>query len=464
MKRTIFNKIALATLCVAGSLPVASCDDDFDGYKEYWSNYTPPEPETEEPAPRFIWVDSSANFPEFANSKDNIRRDLQKAKDCGFTDIVCEVRPTSGDVLFNTSNANVKPLTSVYAWIDGVYQPVTRTATWDYLDAFVEIGHELGLRVHAAINTFTGGHNGEGLLYRDSSKRDWATTYSTGSGLINVMDQSGVNTKFFNPANPEVQDFLCDILRDLAKYDIDGIILDRGRFDDLKSDFSDISKAGFEEFIGIKGIKLPDDVLDPGATSLPSNYKTYTTRWLEYRAKVIHDFVEKARDAVKEVNPDMPFGVYVGAWYSTYYTVGVNWASPKYDASKNYAWASTGYKRYGYADLCDIILLGAYSNPTSISGTTEWTCQGFCSQGYSKIMGDCPLVAGGPDVDWLYSEYGQDVVLNGITESVEKCIDACDGYFLFDMVHLRMDPEKWDAAKTGIDNYLKRFEADETTE
>lgn len=460
MKSTVFNKIALAALCVAGVMPVASCDDDFDGYKEYWGDYTPPQDDTKETAPRFIWIDSSANFPEFADSKENIRRDLQKAKDCGFTDIICEVRATSGDVLFQTSNPNVKPLTSVKAWVNGVHQTVTRTATWDYLQAFVEIGHDLGLKVHAAINTFTGGNGDNGLLFRDPSKKSWATTYSTGSGLINVMDLPGVSTKFFNPANPEVQDFLCDLLKDLAKYDIDGIVLDRGRFDDLKSDFSDISKAGFEEFLGIKGIKLPDDVLDPGAEALPSNYKTYTTRWLEYRAKVIHDFMEKASAAVKEVNPKIAFGVYVGAWYGSYYTVGVNWASPKYDPSKRYAWASKGYKRYGYADHMDMIILGAYSSPTAIAGSTEWTCQGFCSEGYSKIMGDCPLVAGGPDVDWLYSEYGKEVVLNGITQSVELCIDACDGYFLFDMVHLRMDPEKWDAAKAGIDGYLERFETD----
>ena len=37
----------------------------------------------------------------------------------------------------------------------------------------------------------------------------------------------------------------------------------------------------------------------------------------------------KARKAVKKVNPDLKFGVYVGGWYSSYYDVGVNWASPR---------------------------------------------------------------------------------------------------------------------------------------
>lgn len=51
-------------------------------------------------------------------------------------------------------------------------------------------------------------------------------------------------------------------------------------------------------------------------------------QWLEFRAKVIHDFMEKARAAVKSVNPSVKFGVYVGGWYASYYDVGVNWASP----------------------------------------------------------------------------------------------------------------------------------------
>lgn len=52
--------------------------------------------------PRYIWIDAAANFPDFANSKENIARDLTLAKNAGFTDVVVDVRPTSGDVLFKT--------------------------------------------------------------------------------------------------------------------------------------------------------------------------------------------------------------------------------------------------------------------------------------------------------------------------------------------------------------------------
>ena len=47
----------------------------------------------------------------------------------------------------------------------------------------------------------------------------------------------------------EVQTFLCDLLKDLAGYDLDGIFLDRGRFPNLQADFSEESRKQFEEYM-----------------------------------------------------------------------------------------------------------------------------------------------------------------------------------------------------------------------
>ncbi|WP_309600936.1 family 10 glycosylhydrolase [Bacteroides sp. BFG-637] len=180
--------------------------------------------------PRYIWIDAAANFPDFANSKENIIRDLNLAKDAGFTDIVVDVRPTTGDVLFKTNVAD--PVKYLYAWISGRYTQVQRTAEWDYLQVFIDEGHKLGLKVHAAINTMVGGNttnNGTGVMYRDASKAEWATQMNTASGIVSVM-HTNESIKFFNPVREEVQQYVCDILKDLAQYNIDGIILDRGRF------------------------------------------------------------------------------------------------------------------------------------------------------------------------------------------------------------------------------------------
>lgn len=99
--RTFISNVLLA-VCVV--MMATACGSNSSGNDDP----TPkPNPDTEtKPTviakPRYIWVDAAANFIEFGNSKENIARDLKKAKDAGFTDVVVDVRPTTGDVLFKT--------------------------------------------------------------------------------------------------------------------------------------------------------------------------------------------------------------------------------------------------------------------------------------------------------------------------------------------------------------------------
>ena len=207
---------------------------------------------------------------------------------------------------------------------------------------------------------------------------------------------------------------------------------------------------------GIKIQNYPDDILAPGASSLPATYPKYMTKWLEFRAKVIYDFMQKARTAVKEVNSKIKFGVYVGGWYSSYYDVGVNWAAATYDTSRYYKWATGKYMNYGYAACMDQILIGAYASPLKVHGTTEWTMEGFCSLAKDKIKGECPIVAGGPDVgNWdTNNQATQEQENQAIVQSVKACMDVCDGYFLFDMIHLKKAGQ-WQYAKEGIKLAMK---------
>jgi uncharacterized lipoprotein YddW (UPF0748 family) len=438
-------------------LTIISCKGSDNTIPEWkWEDDKPEKPAEK---PRFIWIDAAANFPDFANNKDNILRDLTLAKNTGFTDIVVDVRPVSGDVLFTTNV--VDQVKWLGAWLPTGYSKVERTATWDYLQAFIDAGHSLGLKVHAGINTFTGANvtslGGSGVLIRDASKSEWATQLLTASGIASCLDANGTSAKFFNPVHDEVQNYLCNLLEDLAAYkDLDGIILDRCRFDEIQSDFSDYSRRKFEAYLGYTLQNFPNDVMTPNIKtgSLPQTLPIYFKQWLEFRVKVIHDFMEKARNRVKAKNPNISFGVYVGGWYSTYYGVGVNWASPKYNTAGAYAsWATSKYQNYGYADLMDVILIGAYASPTQIYGTYEWSVQGFCTLAKDKIKGDAPVI-GGPDVgngEWATASSA--VVNQAITQSVDAAINACDGYFLFDMIHLK-NKNQWQYVKAGIDKAI----------
>ncbi|MDI9605405.1 MAG: alpha amylase family protein [Bacteroidota bacterium] len=452
----VLFRVLFPTLLLVVSLPLwLACGED---HQEPEYEFPDPPKENKE-KPRYIWIDAAANFQDFANSRENIARDLSLVKDVGFTDIVVDVRPTSGDILFSSSVSGAEQVKWLGAWVDGVYSKVERTATWDYLQAFIDEGHRLGLKVHAGFNTMVGGHSSglgsSGILYRDPSKKEWATYENLSTGIVNTMDRGG-GTKFFNPANDKVQAYLCGLLKDLARYNLDGIVLDRGRFDGIQSDFSNLTREKFEAYLGnIKLANFPEEVLPPGATMQQvmnmSAYPTHFTKWLEFRAKTMYDFMSKARDAVKSVNADIKFGVYVGGWYSTYYEVGVNWASPKYNTSHSYRWATPKYMEYGYAELMDQILIGAYASPLKVYGSTEWTMQGFCKLAKEKIRNSCPLVVGGPDVgNWdPDNKATQQQENQAIVNSVKACMDECDGYFLFDMIHLKL-ANQWQYVKEGI--------------
>ena len=408
--------------------------------------------------PRYMWIDASANFPTFADSKDNIRRDLLRAGKAGITDVVVDVRPTEGDVLFDCSVMD--KVTKLPYWDGPYYRMYNRTATWDYLQAFIDIGHELGLRVHAGVNTMVGGYEyyygmgRQGIVFRDESKRDWVTVLNTSDGLVNAMDSEDHHAKFFNPANDEVQQYLLTMLADLAHYNVDGIVLDRCRYDEFLSDFSEESRQQFEQYLGHSVSNFPSSVMTPGmaVSPIPWNVPTYFRQWLAFRAKVIHDFVVEARDVVHQQNPNIQFALYVGAWYSTYYDVGVNWASNQYNTSRYYSrWANSDYQNYGLAQELDFLLLGAYAGTESIYGTGEWTCEGFCRQAQTLLCGDVPF-AGGPDVGnpTGWPDGGQGAA---VTQTIDACINHADGYFIFDMVHVRQF-NYWDAIRQGVDNYL----------
>jgi uncharacterized lipoprotein YddW (UPF0748 family) len=470
----------LCVLSVLMLLSAVSCEKAKDyPWNPAWDKYqheaaTPEEPDVPSgpvlPADgkeRLVWIDAAANFKDYANDEAKITADMAKIKSTGFTGVIVDVRPTNTGLLFKSDLE--APLTRVDAWAPN-YTWVERTATFDYLQAFIDAGKKEGLDVYAAINTMVGGCDcgslgKEGFLYNDPAKKSWASQVNTESGIISCLEHSKTGAKFINPANDEAVNYVIGILEDLAAYDITGIILDRCRYDDhsLISDFSDVSREKFETFIGQEVENWPNDVFAPGATTLSTPVTAMQKNWLSFRAKMIHDFMEKASEKVHAVKPSIKFGAYVGAWYSSYYESGVNWASPKYNTASKYNWAGDDYKDYGYADHCDIMIIGAYASTLSITGSSEWTMQGFCQLAQTLFAGDVPFI-GGPDVgnstgfndNWegkTHKNYPD--VYPDPASIMPDIVDACynastGGVFFFDLCHIKKY-DYFDDIKKGFD-------------
>ena len=403
--------------------------------------------------PALMWFDAEANFERFSYP-DSIDYYLEKIKNIGFTDAVVDIRPITGEVLYKSAYAP-----QMTEW-DGFERP-----DFDYLGHFIKKAHELGIKVHASMNTFVGGHNffDRGQVYTDHP--EWATmVYTPDQEIVSIMTQKKKYSAMINPINPDFQEHILNVFREVAtKYpELDGIILDRVRYDGIMADFSDFTKQKFEDYLGEKIENFPTDIYEwKTDESGKSDYvpgKYYKT-WLEWRAMNIYNFMSLAAETVKEVNPDISFGTYTGAWYPSYYEVGVNWASNTYDVSKDFEWATPEYKNYGYAEVLDLFTVGNYYtnitmdeylvNNNLVKNETDskaargtWYCvEGSCEK-IKGILNGHPFY-GGILVDQFYDNRPQ------LSRSIAMNFQASDGLMVFDIVHI-IRKNMWKEVEDGF--------------
>lgn len=411
--------------------------------------------------PKLMWFDAEANFKHFSNP-DTIDFYLEKIKNIGFTDAVVDIRPITGEVLFKSEFAP-----QMKEW-DGFVRP-----DFDYLGHFITKAHELGMKVHASLNTFVGGHNffDRGQMY--TTNPEWASmVYTPDQGIVSIMTQKKKYSAMINPINPDFQAHILNVLKEVTtKYPkLDGFILDRVRYDGIMADFSDLSRTKFEEYLGEKIESFPADIYEwKTDANGKSNYVRgkHFNKWIEWRAKNIYDFMALARQTVKQVNPDISFGTYTGAWYPSYFEVGVNWASNQYDPSKDFDWATPEYKNFGYAGLLDMYATGNYYtnvtmdeylknnnivvNETDSKGATgTWYCvEGSCQKIRGILNGR--KFMGGILVDQFYENRPQ------LSRSIAMNIQASDGLMVFDIVHI-IRKNLWKEVEEGF-----KMAADSTT-
>lgn len=390
-----------------------------------------------------MWIDATANFERMSNP-DSVIYYLNLCKELGFTDVVIDIKPITGEVLYNSKTAP-----QMTEW-----QGFKRNPEYDLLALCIEEGHKAGLKVHASLNIFVAGHNffDRGPVY--TGKDHWQSVNYTDSGLVPISKLKHKYSAMTNPLLEEVRGHELNVLREVvSRYPrLDGILLDRVRYDGIEADFSISSRAAFETFLGAKISNFPADIYsyakDKEGKIIRAPGSLYK-QWLEWRASVIWSFFKEAREEVKKINPRILFGTYTGAWYPLYYEVGANWASDTFDPSLHYDWASPGYKNYGYAGLLDIYTTGCYffevtmqeveSNNARINQRTE-AAMGTTREYWYSVEGSAKIameVIGNavPVVGGLYVEQYKDHP-EQFTKAVQMCMKKTDGLMIFDLVHI----------------------------
>ncbi len=440
------RKLFLAIAATVAMLPIVSCGKLSDNQAIENHNY--------------MWFDCEANY-RTLSVPDSIMFYLKKCRDLGFGNVVVDVKSIMGETLYDSRIAPYM----------GDWDGVERSRDYDMMGYFIEYGHELGLKVFGSLNVFAGGHNdfNRGIIYGD--KAHWQSICYINGELSPISVCKPTYNGMLNPADPEAQQYQIDILKEyVTKYpELDGLIFDRVRYDDITSDFSELSKRQFEEYAGVTVENFPEDILSwydrNGKLRQTWAPGRHFKKWIEYRAMVIHDFVEKAHAELKAINPDLILGDYTGAWYPTYYYVGVNWASRDYDPSlvPEYSqWATADYHKTGYAEMLDVYMTGLYY--TLITKDDVDKATGVVGQrseaGMDNSLTYCYSVEGGaeiakeitrgvvPVIGSIYVEqYMGDFTPFG--PAVTQALKSTDGLMLFDIVHLNKH-KLWDELEAAM--------------
>jgi len=254
--------------------------------------------------------------------------------------------------------------------------------------------------------------------------------------LIPIVDApSETVAAFLNPNNPAVRDYELRIVDEIAaNYEIDGIVFDRMRYPSLQGDFSELTRQKFEEHLGQPLNRFPSDIysFDP-TPNRPIVWGPYFKQWLEFRAQTIRTWLEEANKIVRAKRPNAKIGVYVGSWYQSYYTVGVNWGSD--DFAPGYEWMTPTYNATGYAGLLDWICTGCYypiatRDQAKTAGYDDSYSVQAAAELSAKAVGDKAFVYAG-----IYAQdyKGSPEVFR---EALRAARDYTHGVMLFDLSQL----------------------------
>ena len=272
-----------------------------------------------------LWADVDNNFQRLG-SLTSTTLILDRMKQRNIDSLILEVKPIHGHVVYPSKLAP-----RLKEWRGFVPDP-----DFDPVKAAVAEGRKRGLRVFLLANVFTGGmlRNPDtgttfGVVF--DNRHDWeAWSYglaprATGDDTTETAEIMPSHQRptslavYLSPHNPKVREYQLGIVRELAAYKPDGIILDSLRFANIESDFSDHARAAFEKEIGQKVQNWPEDILTwtRGADGIPHYTEGHLfDEWLFFRAKTIRDFFAEATRVAREVHPEIEVEDNTGTSYA----------------------------------------------------------------------------------------------------------------------------------------------------
>jgi len=219
---------------------------------------------------------------------------FDNSKNAGMNAVIVHVRPY-GDAMYESSYFPWSRYASGTQGVNPGYDP---------LKIMTEEAHKRELEIHAWINPYrvTASTTDVSYLSKDNQARIWRTN-SKKSDDRNVLAYG--KQLYYNPSKTAVRNLIVKGIKEIAaNYDVDGIHFDDYFYPDWLGDYPKV--ANYE------------NVFDG------QEYKKYVKRCknagieymdiVKWRQNNVNMLVQAAYSAIKEINPDMVFGISPGGF------------------------------------------------------------------------------------------------------------------------------------------------------
>lgn len=402
-----------------------------------------------------MWVDQYSNA-KTLNTKEKIIKLMQNAQKAGVTSFALDVKGTEGYVSYKKSNLSKSP------YLTETTNPNKKVdMEIDLLKEFLTVAHSMNMKVYASFNFFTEGNIATNDSAVIAAHPDWQEVLQApeDKGELRKVTESAKKSTliYVNPANDEVRNFQLKRVEEVLKYyNVDGIVMDRARYDNQYADFSDVTKAKFATYLEQKGKKLEQWPQDAFAIDASGNMikGAHYYEWLTFRSSVIKSFTqdlrtlinkyEKKKDSEKDSEKDrkkdrnIKLAAYVGSWYESYYQTGVNWADDSFTYNERLGFPeeqlyTSEYAQTSYLDYVDFLMIGTYYK-------SEQQISKYATLGNILTNGQVPMYA------------SIDITTSNVTPQEQRtgfqaAYDNTDGCMIFDLCYVN-----WYAMQCAIND------------
>ena len=229
---------------------------------------------------------------------DEVEESILKLKMAGVNTLIIRVFQNRFDRFYLFANPSTLLRTSqkeiVGVYFNTSYAPVVD----DILGQLIEIAHKNNIKIFAWMTTRDSSWLIENHPDFKESIYDFKTNYIIKGERLNIF-------------NPKVIEILKGVYRDLARYDIDGILFQ----DDLvlrhTEGYSNEARSLFKKDTGIRADPsiMYKNIYQKDGRYYVSLYTPYFWKWSEWKSKRLSHTASEIMSAAREVNPDLKFAI-----------------------------------------------------------------------------------------------------------------------------------------------------------